>query len=99
MQSRECLLQTVIIFQGTLFQIEKKCDENFGQTVILYGSHEAVSKAKQLIEELLNNFASKSSGNPGNDSCFQRTETAVSEHELKKPQIIDWAEDKRICVS
>jgi hypothetical protein len=56
-QSRECLLQTVIIFQGTLFQIEKKCDENFGQTVILYGSHEAVSKAKQLIEELLNNFA------------------------------------------
>jgi len=45
-----------------------------------------------LIEDFLNSFVSKSSGNPGNHSCFQRTETAVSEPEPKKPEFIDWAE-------
>jgi len=52
-----------------------------------------------LIEDFLNSFVSKSSGNPGNYSCFQRTETAVSEPELKKPEVIDWAELNRKYVS
>ena len=79
----------------------EKCDENFGQTtsVILCGSDEAVSKAKQLIKDFLNSFMSKSIGNPGNHSCFQRTETAVSEPELKKPEVIDWIEANRKYVS
>ena len=84
-----------------MFQIGEKCDENFGQTtsIILSGSNEAVSKAKQLIEDFLNSFVSKSSGNPGNYSCFQRTETAVSEPELKKPEVIDWSDLNRKYVS
>ena len=83
-----------------MFQIGEKCDENFGQTtsVILSGSDEEVSKAKQLIEDFLNRFVSRSIGNPGNYS-FQRTETAVSEPEPKKPEFIDWAELSRKCVS
>jgi hypothetical protein len=55
-----------------------------------------VSKAKQLIEDFLNNFVSKSSGNPGNHSCFQRSETAVSEPES---EVIDWVELNRKYVS
>lgn len=84
-----------------MFQIGEKCDENFGQTtsIILSGSDEAVCKAKQSIEDFLNGFVSKSSGNPGNSSCFQRTEPAVSEPELKKPDFIDWAEINRKYVS
>jgi hypothetical protein len=89
--------------QGTLFQTGDKCGENFGQTtsIILSGSNEATSKAKQLIEEFLNSFVSKSGGNSGNHSCFQRTETAVSEPEaeLKKPEAIDWVELNRSYVS
>lgn len=52
-----------------------------------------------MIEDFLNSFVSKSSGNHGNHSCFQRTETAVSEPELKKPEVIDWAEINRKYVS
>ena len=52
-----------------------------------------------MIEDFLNSFVSKSSGNPGNHSCFQRTETAVSEPELKKPEAIDWAAINRKYVS
>jgi phenylalanyl-tRNA synthetase alpha subunit len=84
-----------------LFQIGEKCDENFGQTtsIILSGSDESVSKAKELIEDFLNSFVSKSSGNRGNHSYFQRTETASFEPELEKPEVIDWAEVHRKCVS
>ena len=88
-------------FQGTLFQMGEKCDENFGQTtsVILCGSDEAVSKAKQLIEDFLNSFVPKSIGIPGSHGCFQRTGTVVSEPELKKLEVIDWIEANRKYVS
>jgi hypothetical protein len=100
-QSRECLLQNVIIFQVTVFQKGEKCDENFGRTtsVILSGSDEAVSKAKRLKEDFLNNSVSESIENPGNHSCFQRTEPAVSEPELTKREVINWVEVNRKYVS
>jgi hypothetical protein len=52
-----------------------------------------------LIEDFLNGFVSKSIGNPGNHSCVQRTETAVSEPELKRPKVIDYVEIRRKYVS
>ena len=52
-----------------------------------------------MIEDFLNSFVSKSSGNPGNYTCFRRTETAVSEPELKKPEVIDWSDLNRKYVS
>jgi hypothetical protein len=81
-----------------IFQIGKPCEDDFGQTtsVILYGSVEAVAKAKHLIEDFLNNFSSKS--NASNGSGYRGTETAVVEPEPQKPQI-NWAEASRIFVS
>jgi hypothetical protein len=85
-----------------VFQIGKPSDEDFGQTtsVILSGSDESVAKAKQLIEDFLNNFNSRSSGSSGSISGGSGGYgTAVSEPEPKKPQIINWAEVNRKYVS
>jgi hypothetical protein len=51
-----------------------------------------------MIEDFLNSFVSKSTGNPGSHS-FERTGTAVSEPQLKKPEVIDWVEVNRKYVS
>lgn len=86
-----------------MFQIGKPSDEDFGQTtsVIVSGSGESVAKAKQLIEDFLNNFNSRSNGSSGNISGSGNGVygTAVSESEPKKPPVINWAEVNRIYVS
>jgi hypothetical protein len=86
-----------------MFQIGKSCDEDFGQTtsVILSGSDGSIAKAKQKIEELLNNFSSggRSSGNSNGSGLGSDYGTTVVEPESQKPQVIDWAEANRICVS
>jgi hypothetical protein len=83
-----------------VFQIGVPSDEDFGQTtsVILSGSDESVAKAKQLIEDFLNNFASRNSGSTSRfGSSGYRTE--VVEPEPAKPLTINWAEANRIYVS
>ncbi|XP_021914078.1 probable ATP-dependent RNA helicase DDX43 isoform X2 [Zootermopsis nevadensis] len=85
---------------GAHIQIGKPSDEDFGQTtsVIVSGSGESVAKAKQLIEDFLNNFNSRSNGSSGNISGSGNGVygTAVSESEPKKPPVINWAEVNRI---
>jgi hypothetical protein len=87
-----------------VFQIGKPSDEDFGQTtsVILSGCDESVAKAKQLIQDVLNNFSLRSNGSSGSTSGYGSSSgcvTAVFEPEPKKSQIINWAEINRIYVS
>jgi hypothetical protein len=93
-----CFIVVAFSLYNRMFQIGKPCDDDFGQTtsVTLYGSDEAVAKAKHLIEDFLNNFSSKSNGS--NCSGSEGTETAVVEPEPQKP-MINWAEASRIFVS
>ncbi|KAJ4428936.1 hypothetical protein ANN_25932 [Periplaneta americana] len=81
-----------------LFQIGKPNDDDFGQTtsVILSGSDESMAKAKQLIEDLLNNYNTRNSGGFSNSRSSNGFGAETADSEPEKPKIINWAEVNKI---